>query len=628
MTPDEFRLEQSMLNRRSFSELTEALVADIPINATSLSLSGEQLEEIKQLLPRDDLGRLTFRRWNFRQANFGPHCDFGRCRLAGVIFDDAKFEVGATFAHSSFTRARFNDARFGNDARFEYSDLGIRGEFHSARFGHRARFAHASFKAAQFFAASFGDEASFARAQFARAAKFRTARFGDRANFTESGMAGFVDFAGASFGSRLQMIGVDFVASPTFQGASFGPRARLLGWDVKGSLEMRSAHFSGDMTLHGTEVGGNAAFDHAHFGGSVDFGEVRIGAAVSFAGIRSTAADRFGPIECAGTLSMSRATIGSACLMELRGALVDLSDLRLLAPVRIELGAGDVVIDRLDTTSRLVLTASSADFAASSARLISARGANLVTTVVSGLDVRPLRLDGAEGIDGLRIESGLNFEPAPRGPRTHRQVLAEEHRLRSDGSNANWDPWPCRASGWATAAAVSPGELARIYRGLRKAREDGRDAPGAADFYYGEMEMRRLEASRQFQRSGIGFGPRLLHGGSLLLLQAYRFCGGYGVRPSRPLLLFLVMALATAAAVDCANLIHYLPAKQGAHALPPSNSDFEEAVVFVFRSALLLPTSARTVVATGGEWIQIGCRVIGPVLIGLFAFGLRARVHR
>ena len=35
-------------------------------------------------------------------------------------------------------------------------------------------------------------------------------------------------------------------------------------------------------------------------------------------------------------------------------------------------------------------------------------------------------------------------------------------------------------------------EIAGIYRDLRKGLEDAKNEPGAADFYYGEMEMRRL----------------------------------------------------------------------------------------------------------------------------------------
>jgi hypothetical protein len=38
---------------------------------------------------------------------------------------------------------------------------------------------------------------------------------------------------------------------------------------------------------------------------------------------------------------------------------------------------------------------------------------------------------------------------------------------------------------------VQPAQLAGLYRALRKARGGAKDKPGAADFYYGEMEMRR-----------------------------------------------------------------------------------------------------------------------------------------
>jgi hypothetical protein len=37
--------------------------------------------------------------------------------------------------------------------------------------------------------------------------------------------------------------------------------------------------------------------------------------------------------------------------------------------------------------------------------------------------------------------------------------------------------------------------VAVLYRSLRKGREDGGDAPGTGDFYYGQMEMWRLFVS-------------------------------------------------------------------------------------------------------------------------------------
>lgn len=105
---------------------------------------------------------------------------------------------------------------------------------------------------------------------------------------------------------------------------------------------------------------------------------------------------------------------------------------------------------------------------------------------------------------------------------THRQVLAEEHWYRScSGRKGGWNPlsaeehWyepgNCRKGGWnppeygslrwlanATGQEIdllTPDRLASIYRALRKAQEDNKNEPGAADFYYGEMEMRRHPAA-------------------------------------------------------------------------------------------------------------------------------------
>ncbi|MFC8146817.1 hypothetical protein ACFUKV_34545 [Streptomyces paradoxus] len=61
-----------------------------------------------------------------------------------------------------------------------------------------------------------------------------------------------------------------------------------------------------------------------------------------------------------------------------------------------------------------------------------------------------------------------------------------------------------------------------MCRQLRKAFEDGKNEPGAADFYYGEMEMRRHE------RTGTTRAERgLLHDHWML--------SGCGLRASRAL---------------------------------------------------------------------------------------------
>ncbi|SNT58319.1 hypothetical protein SAMN05216252_14828 [Actinacidiphila glaucinigra] len=76
---------------------------------------------------------------------------------------------------------------------------------------------------------------------------------------------------------------------------------------------------------------------------------------------------------------------------------------------------------------------------------------------------------------------------------TRRRTLAEEHHWRAARYGTDgWTPAP------AGVETHQPAVLAPLYRQLRKALEDGKNEPGATDFYYGEMEMRRhdLETSR------------------------------------------------------------------------------------------------------------------------------------
>ena len=561
---------------------------------------------------------------------FEDNCNFGGCSFRLTTFDSCHFDDYVSFRGARFTRALFRRSSFGDNASFERVDFGVRADFHKANFGARPRFAHSQFQSTQFFAVNFGEETSFAGTHFANTARFHNTRFGPRANFTDAGFAGSVDFGGAYFDEKLQMVNAQFAQGSRFVGATFGARARLTDWQVAGDLNMRSAHFLGAVSLHNAYVEGNAVFSHASFDSSVDVGRLTARQSIYFTSAAISAADRFGPLRADSSLDLKGVIVRSACGFGLSAAFIDLSDARFLAPSRVTVGAGDLFMERVENDARLVLTTPSpVGVKMATPRLLSVRGSDLNSLVISGFDVRALRFEGAEGIDGLRIESGTAFEHAPRGIRTHREAIAEEHTMRENVSRATrgWNPATCRFSQELRLRRVGYTELARIYRGLRKAREDMRDAPGAADFYYGEMEMRRLE-ERKHLVTWQGIGPFGLHAGTYPLLELYRIFGGYGVRPSRPLLLFVGAVIATAVGVDCRDLIHQVIPGQGPAHPSFAEANFEQCVVFVLRSALLLPTSPQVIESTGAEWVQICARLLGPLLVGLFAFGMRARVHR
>ena len=171
-------------------------------------------------------------------------------------------------------------------------------------------------------------------------------------------------------------------------------------------------------------------------------------------------------------------------------------------------------------------------------RLLTLRGSRVARLTLSGVNLNECLFAGAHGLDALQLER-VEFPRSPDGWRpirwTRRETIADEHdwharRSKASGwkqartpvqtdSDVSWPPEP--------AAKLQATELASVYRQLRKSREDSRDEPGANDFYYGEMEMRRHS------------GPRAERS----ILWAYWLFAGYGLRASRALLALVTVIL-------------------------------------------------------------------------------------
>jgi hypothetical protein len=152
--------------------------------------------------------------------------------------------------------------------------------------------------------------------------------------------------------------------------------------------------------------------------------------------------------------------------------------------------------------------------------VVSVRGVNVDEFTLVDVDLGPCLFAGAHQLDHLQLQGAVAFTPSPRGLQwtlswppfwrwTRRQVLAEEHQYRAGRQRRRRGPLrdDPQAVGWRTSqsepppwlaevadphTSLPPARLAVLYRQLRKAQEDAKNEPGAADFYYGEMEMRRL----------------------------------------------------------------------------------------------------------------------------------------
>jgi hypothetical protein len=98
-------------------------------------------------------------------------------------------------------------------------------------------------------------------------------------------------------------------------------------------------------------------------------------------------------------------------------------------------------------------------------------------------------------------------------------------------------------------------------------------------------------------------------------------------RPSRPLSILLGSIVLATLCVDLLDLIQIETTTTGG-ATRTLEAGLDDSLIFVLRSALLLPTVSMVAVSNAADWIQIVARIAGPLLLGLFAFGLRARVQR
>jgi uncharacterized protein YjbI with pentapeptide repeats len=232
-------------------------------------------------------------------------------------------------------------------------------------------------------------------------------------------------------------------------------------------------------------------------------------------------------------------------------------------------------------------------------RVVSIRRTDVANLTLSRVDLRACRFAAAVNLDGLHLEEA-RFESTPRGWRwTRRQAIAEEHEWRASRVGPRSKGWYPRGCWWYAREQLSAPQIATIYRALRKGREDSKDEPGAADFYYGEMEMRRHGSESRAERA---------------ILFLYWLVSGYGLRASRALAALAVTVVAFAFLFDVWGFRH--------------DESLGTAVLFSVESTTSLLRGTERELTALGETLWIALRLLGPLFFGLAILSLRGRVKR
>jgi uncharacterized protein YjbI with pentapeptide repeats len=494
-----------------------------------------------------------------------------------------------------FSDAKFTSATFETEASFDRVTFKGNSLFDGATFKGGAGFNEVTFKGdVRFHGASFSGDATFSQATFTGDVRFNQTSFKGDATFSQAAFTGDVRFNQAGFSGDA-----------TFGRASF---SRDVVFD--------QATFSGDVWFDGTTFSGDAWFGRAIFSGDAWFGRAIFSSDARFTGAMFQDNMPELSLMVEGTLDMDEVQFASPIRIKAAAAVFVCRGARFLGGVRLDVHRAFVQLDNSDLSAPSLLTGpalSGSDPVDERPKLLSLQGANVAGLTLGNIDLATCRFGGSHNLDKLRLEADTIFglSPAVTGWE-RRQVIAEESAWRAARRRpGRWvtPVWPYLPSLHDQPEPLSPRVVAGLYRALRKGREDAKDEPDAADFYYGEMEMRRHDHG-----AADGAGPRGRATRSVLF--AYWLVSGYGLRAWRS-----AVALAVVTALFAAAFYFIGFTK------PPEPASYWTSLLYAFRSTISLTDSEVTLTAWG-SFFQALLRITGPVLLGLTLLALRGRIKR
>jgi uncharacterized protein YjbI with pentapeptide repeats len=620
------------------------------------------LSEILAHAPRSDDGRPRLNRVDFTNAIFlhdatlsGIHFE-GQTSFEGAEFAQMADFQGANFLGiASFDHAVFKGQAIFNGAVFEgwIEHMGPVGVYvvHAA-----GRFSGANFRGdAYFFKVDFKQGVFFDHAIFSGDARFDGSTFAGSAVVTLVGhshvrgpdvkhgypnplrsLGGGDDPYATSFSASALFLDCDFERSMTIGSCSFAAGVVLVGAHIGGDLRMLDSISMRGFELDGAAISGDvtarlwARFDLALNGVSVD-GLCAIEANCDIIEARRLRLSQGGILR----LHTERPT--------------DLTESHFLGPTTI---TGQQSIQMMT----LEFGRQQWGKRRQSCPIGSLRGAQVAGLTLDEADLSECHFLGAQGLEAVRVQRSCRFASAPKlflppaigklaqriaplrwsvavvdgllGRSGRRRVLAEERRWRFDRGEPGWLGPETHGLHDRRPAAQ---EVEGLYRQLRKSLEDGADTPGAADFYYGEMELRRR-----------GSAPL---SGARRLLELYWIISGYGLRAWRPIvslaaLLLLGTLVFSSIGFSQRQVTTYVPVGNKAcpscapiyeaHSRSSGRPGVEDALVFSSRSLTGFlrapaPTAPLNIV---GECTEIVLRLLGPILLGLTALSVRNNVKR
>lgn len=606
--------------------------------------------------------RSSFHIANFRGTNFLKFADFRFGRFANMAsFNDARFDGFADFSDAIFSKlSEFASTEFHGNTWFYKALFESDALFREAKFSQNITFSHAKFLQSVSFVSVkiLSARAEFSETIFKEQADFSESTFTSGANFSNS-IFYIAEFAEVNFGGAAYFIRCRFLSSATFTRSVFAKNLSLYG-SVFNTLKLNDCRF--DNTISGSFAG-----RYVDLSGSIF--NVRINIEIA-------------AIEVALNSIQAR----GGCHLLVRAKSTDLSSAEFIEPSILD-GGGPIRLDvpllpgRANSLSVYEMAAKTEawnfgrhllqEFSSTPecTAVTSMRHANVSDIMLTKVDLQGCQFAGAHGLDAVRFGQGCIWPVIKKKRRAIAEEISWLHdnsvkSLPEDTADNTDDVVSQEVKSTvadvlsntkfskvhphegvlvlhgAAVAPPAPSEIAETYRSLRKGLEDSKNEPGAADFYYGEMQMRRLSGAKRV-RTFDSSSPRAEH----WLLVAYWVVSGYGLRASRAIgwlaALLLVCSVAftlpafarlptPAAQISTINpdtgAVTYAPAPNF-----DSSVSWGQSAEFTARESLALfrIAGAPALDTTGwGAVLDIVLRFLSPILLALAALAIRGRTKR
>ncbi|MER7056652.1 pentapeptide repeat-containing protein [Streptomyces sp. NPDC000351] len=575
----------------------------------------------------------------FSGAQFLSPVDFSGVSFQGnFLFDNVTFHESVTFERAAFhSPGSFLRCKFENEANFSGAHMG------------NIDFSEAEFKSAD-----------FSKMPYAASLNFTGATFSDFTSFEQS-QIGYAHFMRAKF-SQSRFWSTKFTQAPAFNEVQFLDHASFEKAIFEGGAEFhkaefknasfREARFSGLASFRSSRFS-SAIMTRVHFEGIASFNMTYIDRYLNFAGCRF-GSSFLGPLR-AQNVNMANTVFQNTARIEISTETLNLHRAKLDAPATFHVRHAVVKVTDINPSFPITIASHGEQFQAQNETLVDnlgseplaeirdLRGVDCALIILNDIDLRQCQFDGAYHLDQITLEGRCRFSSPPKKVKwgkswiplriwTQRKVLEEERSWRASTTHR-----PLERAGWGDPVQnADVRDIAAIYRQLRKALEDGLNEPGAADFYYGEMEMRRRDD--EISRSERG------------LLHAYWALSGYGLRASRSIgwlltamsITILLMTgwgipgsdpkqqargkiaspgMETTLVVDKSDPSLEIPFKERY-----TGERLEKAGRVVLNSVVF--RSSGQDLTRSGTWIEMVSRFTEPVLLGFAALAVRGRIKR